>query len=347
MVVGCGTLGNEVLKNLVLMGIGHLVIVDFDVVEESNLTRSILFRKCDVGRRKVDVVHRALLDINPHLDIQSIYGDVAYDVGLGVFRRMDIILGCVDSRWARYCIQRACHRTGKTWIDGGILNLEGTVRTFRPNCNCYACSLGPEGLRELRRRMPCSGVIRRQEQAGHAPTTPIIASVIGAVMVQEACRSARDAQSKCQEGIQRMFYYEGDSMTVQTPVIEAWDADCELHGEWNLDQMATQPYSNPISLWKGMEECTIRLNTPFVDFVIDRKTNEKIEVMAPANIIEGFFEMDNRLRHRLISDFYQHEITELPPGSPLRKMTAKMLGIPAEEILRVKNNDVTNYIIIK
>ena len=178
MVVGCGALGNEVMKNLVLMGVGHLVLVDFDCVEPSNLSRSILYRSSDIGQRKVDVAKRALLQLNPDLRVDTIFGDVAYEVGLGLFRRMDVVVGCVDSRWARYCIQRLCLRAGKSWVDGGILDLEGTMRVFRPGENCYACSLGEQGLEELRRRMPCSGVIRRQEEAHHAPTTPLVASVI-------------------------------------------------------------------------------------------------------------------------------------------------------------------------
>lgn len=115
-------------------------------------------------------------------------GDIAYDVGLGWIRRTDVVIGCVDSRWARYCINRLCMRAGVPWVDGGISQLEGTVRVFAPGENCYACSLGPEGLDDLKRRMPCSGIIRQQEAAGHAPTTPVIASIVGAVQVQEALK---------------------------------------------------------------------------------------------------------------------------------------------------------------
>ena len=227
MVVGCGALGNEVMKNLVLMGVGHLVLVDFDCVEPSNLSRSILYRSSDIGQRKVDVAKRALLQLNPDLRVDTIFGDVAYEVGLGLFRRMDVVVGCVDSRWARYCIQRLCLRAGKSWVDGGILDLEGTMRVFRPGENCYACSLGERGLEELRRRMPCSGVIRLQEEAHHAPTTPLVASVIGAVQAQEAIKViVGDAPSR------RMFYYEGEHLTARKMEFQAWDDDCPLHEAW-------------------------------------------------------------------------------------------------------------------
>ena len=190
MVVGCGALGNEVLKNLVLLGVEHLVVVDFDIVEMGNLSRSILFLPSDAEQKrlKVEVVAERLKTINPAVEVKTICGDVAYDVGLGLICQQDVVIGCVDNRWARYCINRLCMRAGIPWVDGGIEELEGTARVFMPGENCYACSLGPEGVKDLARRMPCSGIIRRHEVAGSAPTTSVVASVIGAVQVQEAMK---------------------------------------------------------------------------------------------------------------------------------------------------------------
>lgn len=339
MVAGCGALGNEVLKNLVLMGVGHLVIVDFDVVEESNLTRSVLFRKADVGRRKVDVACRALKGINPDVDILTIDGDVTCDVGLGVFRRMDMVFGCVDSRWARYCIQRSCLRVGKTWTDGGIISLEGTVRRFRPGCSCYACSLGPEGLRELRLRMPCSGVIRRQEEAGHAPTTPIVASVIGAVMAIEGIKEYLDP--KLDDN--RMLYYDGETMEVKTPVTEAWDEDCELHETpWAAD---SDIMMGEVSLDTTASELVgLQLQHPFVDCLVDRTTDERIEVMLPAPRVGEWFAHNPGLRGRLMGDFYQREWTEITDTFPYPDLTLRGMGVPHEEILRIRKDNKVQYI---
>ena len=137
MVVGCGALGNEVLKNLVLMGVRHLVIVDFDRIETDNLTRSIFFTLDDArdNRKKTEVIAERLKSMNKETEVQSICGDIAYDVGLGLFRKMDVVIGCVDNRWARYCINRLCMRAGKPWVDGAIDRTEGTARVFKPNMN--------------------------------------------------------------------------------------------------------------------------------------------------------------------------------------------------------------------
>ena len=250
MVVGCGALGNEVLKNLVLMGVTHIVAVDFDIVEMGNLTRSVLFTRSDAERKrtKVEVVAERVHDMNPNINIQTICGDIAYDVGLGLIRQMDVVIGCVDSRWARFCINRYCMRAGIPWVDGGIDGLEGTVRVFAPGKNCYACNLGPEGLKDLARRMPCSGIIRRQEQRGSAPTTSIIASIIGAIEVQEALKIMHNEEcimhNNNEECIMhnnkremttlcgKMMYYDGEHVTVRIADFQAYDEECPEHETW-------------------------------------------------------------------------------------------------------------------
>lgn len=342
LVIGCGALGNEVLKNLVLMGVGHLVIVDFDFVEASNLTRSVLFRKEDVGMRKTDSARRSLLGINPDLNIRSIFGDVAYDVGLGIFREADAVVGCVDSRWARYCIQRLCLRVGKPWVDGGILELEGTVRVFAPGRSCYACSLGPMGLDELKRRVPCSGLIRRAESAGHALTTPISASVIGAVQAQEAVKLILGTAG---DDMGRMFYYDGGQFSARTVLFDAWDEDCELHGDL-YGPLADAP--SGITSSTRLEELSgygvLLLDDPFVDFIVNSSTGERTDVMLPARAVRSHIENDPVLRTFPTGVFRSHEWNEIPADFPYGNLSLKDIGIPSSDILKFRT--VENYLYI-
>ena len=106
LVIGAGALGNEVLKNLALMGIGNLIIADFDTIEDSNLSRSVLFREKDRGRRKVDAAAEAVKELNPDVKVKTFHGDINYELGLGVFRHVDVIIGCLDNREARLSIDR-------------------------------------------------------------------------------------------------------------------------------------------------------------------------------------------------------------------------------------------------
>ena len=365
MVVGCGALGNEVLKNLVLMGVEHIVAVDFDVVEMGNLSRSVLFTEADAEARrlKVDVVAERLMAMNPAMEVWTVNGDIAYDVGLGLVRQMDVVIGCVDSRWARYCINRLCMRAGIPWVDGGINGLEGTARVFMPGKNCYACNLGPEGLKDLARRMPCSGIIRRQEQAGSAPTTSIVASIIGAIEVQEALKLIQVDFGTSLCG--RMFYYDGEHATVRIADYQAYDDDCPEHEEWApvrpTEVRVTQTVSEALQQWayefgvlgkakrqSRAESVTLCLsNDCFVDYVSRRDNDERVSVMLPGRAVEAFVEQTCALRGLPLSALYQHEYHHIGSDFLYKHLTLAQLGIPQKDIVRVKVDGQDYYLKLK
>lgn len=189
LVIGAGALGNEVLKNLALMGIGYVFIVDFDTIEDANLSRSILFRPKDNGRRKAEVAAEAVKEINADVKVQFFHGDVNYDLGLGVFRRMDAIIGCLDNRLARRSINQFCWYLNKPWIDGAIEELQGRARVFKPNDGaCYECTLTPIDEELIRLRKSCQWLARDSILEGKVPTTPTISSIISAIETQEALK---------------------------------------------------------------------------------------------------------------------------------------------------------------
>src|SRR5512139_3794117 len=125
LIVGAGALGNEVIKNLSLMGVGYIFIVDFDKIEAANLSRSVLFRESDNNRSKAEVVAARAKSINPNVHIQYLNADVTTGLGLGVIRRMDAIIGCLDNREARLAVNRFCYWMNKPWVDGAIQELLG------------------------------------------------------------------------------------------------------------------------------------------------------------------------------------------------------------------------------
>src|SRR5437773_12034096 len=89
LVVGAGALGNEVLKNLALLGVGTVYVIDLDEVEPSNLSRSVLFRAEDGGRGKAEVAARRAREINPDVRMIPMRGDVITDGGLGLIADVD------------------------------------------------------------------------------------------------------------------------------------------------------------------------------------------------------------------------------------------------------------------
>src|ERR1700759_2729501 len=85
LVVGAGALGNEILKNLALLGFQNIVVVDLDRIEESNLSRAVLFRESDVGEFKAQVAARSVRAISPDATVRPIVGDIVHQLGLGLF----------------------------------------------------------------------------------------------------------------------------------------------------------------------------------------------------------------------------------------------------------------------
>ena len=225
LVVGTGAIGNELTKILALLGVGKVVVVDFDAIENSNLTRSVLFREKDEGRMKADVAAERALEINPHIDVRALNANIVYDVGLGVFREMDVVLGGLDNREARLAINQYCWRVNRPWVDGAIEVLNGIARMFiPPDGACYECTMGEMDYKLLNMRKSCALLSRDEMLSGKVPTTPTTAAVIAGMQVQEAIKFLHGKQVLNGEG----FVFNGlthDSYKVSY----TRDEDCLSH----------------------------------------------------------------------------------------------------------------------
>ena len=206
VVAGAGALGNEVIKNLALLGVGHLLIADMDTIEISNLTRSPLFRESDAGADKAVCAARSARDLYPDLNVRAMTADITSDLGLGWIRWADVVVGALDNREARLFLNSACARLGRPWIDGGIEVMQGIVRGFHPPAtSCYECTMSAVDWRIVNERRSCSMLARRALAHGGVPTTPITASIIGAIQSQEVVKYLHDLPALLGSG----FLYEG------------------------------------------------------------------------------------------------------------------------------------------
>ena len=224
LVVGAGAIGNEVLKNLALLGFRDIVVVDRDVVELANLSRSVLYRAADEGKPKAEVAAERARELNPDVRVDAVVGDIEHNLGLGVYRRADVVIGCLDSRAARLFVNNACRLTETPWVDGAIQEMFGEVRVFGPAGACYACTLTNADWAVLRETRPCSGLAVANVLEGKTPTTPTIASIIGAIQVQEALKLLHGMSSTAGKAfVFRGITMEGDLLTLQERT------DCQSH----------------------------------------------------------------------------------------------------------------------
>lgn len=188
LVIGAGALGNEIVKNLSLLGFGHVLIADLDNIENSNLSRSILYRARDNGSSKAITAAQSAKDIFPDIKVNAFHGNVIYDLGLGVYNWADLVIAGLDNREARLSINRNCWKVNKPWIDGAIEQISGVARVFVPDGPCYECTMSEIDWQLLNRRRSCNLLTKDEMQEGKVPTTPTISSIIAGVQCQEAVK---------------------------------------------------------------------------------------------------------------------------------------------------------------
>ena len=189
VVIGAGALGNEILKNLALLGVRRILVVDVDQIEYSNLSRSVLYRADDVGKSKAQTAAVATRSLADDAVVHAIDANIVTEVGLGLFGWADVIIAGLDNREARLWINRCAWKMNRPWIDGAIEGINGVARVFLPgHAPCYECTLGETDWKILERRMSCNLLTRDEMLGGKTPTTPTTSSVIAGIEVQEAVK---------------------------------------------------------------------------------------------------------------------------------------------------------------
>jgi molybdopterin/thiamine biosynthesis adenylyltransferase/DNA-directed RNA polymerase subunit RPC12/RpoP len=205
LVIGAGALGNEVLKNLALLGVGHVLIVDFDLIEVSNLSRTVLFTQSDIGKPKAQVAAEAIQRINPQVRTEWIHGDLEMDLGLNRIRQFDLALGCVDSVNARWALNRSCARVGVPWINAGINATAGEVALFDAHDGgCYECGMTEGMWKRFNERYSCL-LLLKSLPANKVPTTTVISSMTAALQVNEAVALLHNSSEHLRPG-QKLFF---------------------------------------------------------------------------------------------------------------------------------------------
>ena len=351
MVVGAGALGNEVLKNLALMNVGNILIVDFDIIEYSNLSRSVLYREkdCDGNHRKCEVAAERIKEINPNVSTQAIDGDIWLDVGLGIFRRMDVVIGCLDNRLARKFINQHCYRMGKTWIDGAIENLAGQLDVYKPYTTCYECQLTEAENRIIQYRMGCPDVAQRNANFGKIPTTPISASIIGAMQVQEAIKIIHNNEQQSMAGQQ--FKFEGmNNMFLQFPASELRE-HCESH--FTIEKVIEAKELKHLSsigetlAWLqkhfGDEKAAICLDYQVVLEVYAEKSDEVYPVVKA----KPHFSDEEALKYQKSPGekiVITESVDEIDHSFPKPATKLHEIGIPPLQIVTVRANNGYHYV---
>ena len=139
LIVGAGGLGSPVALYLALAGVGTIGIVDFDIVDLSNLQRQILHQNDDVGKPKVESAKETLHAYNPDVKVVIHETPLTSDNAMEIIPQYDIIVNGADNFATRYLVNDACYFAGKPLVDGSILLFDGQATVFVPGKGCYRC----------------------------------------------------------------------------------------------------------------------------------------------------------------------------------------------------------------
>ncbi len=140
LLVGAGGLGSPLAMYLAAAGVGRLGLVDFDVVDASNLQRQVLHGTKDVGRHKLESAEERIRDINPHVELQLFREPLTSANALEIISEFDLVADGTDNFPTRYLVNDACILTGKPNVYASIFRFEGQVSIFGvPEGPCYRC----------------------------------------------------------------------------------------------------------------------------------------------------------------------------------------------------------------
>ena len=207
LMVGCGGLGSPALLYLAAAGIGEIGIMDFDVVDDSNLHRQVLFGREDVGVPKVEAAKRRLASLNPHINIKTYNLHLTSKNALEIIKNYDAVADGTDNFPTRYLVNDACVLLGKPNIYASVFQFEGQVSVF--NFTNRNGELGPN-YRDLYPTPPPPGLVPNCAEGGVLGVLP---GIIGSL---QACETIKVITGVGEPLSGRLFTFDALSFESRT-----------------------------------------------------------------------------------------------------------------------------------
>jgi len=222
LVVGAGALGNEVVKNILQLGVRKITLVDYDEIVPANLNRCVFFSEADVGKKKADVVAREAKRLEPTAEIVVISKHIEH-VDERLFASFDYAFGCLDNLGARLHLNAQCY--GRLpLIDGGTMGFDGKVQVVSNASACVECGLSKRDYKLLWKKYSCTGDVLDFLDP-KMPALPNTTSVIAGLQVAEFAKLVHGRESLAGK---YLFY---DGLRGSTALYQvAKRKSCPVHG---------------------------------------------------------------------------------------------------------------------
>lgn len=216
LMIGTGGLGAPLGMYLAAAGVGRMGIVDFDVVESSNLQRQIIHGTKDIGRPKIESARDRLRDINPYIEIETHEARLTSENALRLVQQYDIVVDGTDNFPTRYLVNDACVLSGKPNVYGSIFRFEGQASVFWAERGaCYRC-LYPEP--------PPPGLVPSCAEGGVLGVLP---GIVGAIQANETIKIILGAEGVL---VNRLMLFDAWAMKFRELKLRK-DPDCPICGD--------------------------------------------------------------------------------------------------------------------
>ena len=219
LAVGAGGLGSPVLMYLAAAGVGTLGVLDFDVVDESNLQRQIIHSQSTIGQSKAESARDRILEINPYVNVRLHKDRLDESNVMELFAEYDLIVDGTDNFATRYLVNDACVLLGKPYVWGSIYRFDGQASVFWPadpvNGPCYRC-LYPEP--------PPPGMVPSCAEGG---VLGVLCASIGSIQATEAIKLLTGIGETL---VGRLMIYDALEMTYHEVKVRK-DPECPICGK--------------------------------------------------------------------------------------------------------------------
>jgi molybdopterin/thiamine biosynthesis adenylyltransferase len=185
LLAGAGAIGNEVAKNLAMLGVGRILIADHDTVELSNISRMIFFDHSSLGKNKAEVLARNIQKKYPHVETAAYRGDLE-SMPLKAYLDSDVIVSGLDNVISRIYLTQVSRKYSIPLVDGGIMGFTARIQVYiPPDAACPICIFPPKQYSNIvGLRNPCDAPLEQQT----VPSLSTSISLVSSILSQEAIK---------------------------------------------------------------------------------------------------------------------------------------------------------------
>lgn len=274
LLVGAGGLGSPAALYLAAAGVGHLGIVDADVVELSNLQRQVLHGTRDIGRPKVASAEARLRDLNPHVDVATYHARLTSATAMELMRGYDIIVDGSDNFQTRYLVNDACVLLGKPNVYGSVIRFDGQASVFGIDGGpCYRC---------LFREPPPPGLIPNCAEGGVFGVLP---GLVGTIQATETIKLITGAGEAL---VGRLLLVDALRMRFRTIEL-ARDPECRACGTREITSLIDYDAFCGLASSGGLPASHIHANEEDddeTDEITPRRLDAKLRDGVPLSVID-------------------------------------------------------------